>query len=122
MNPAIFEFINNEHLSKPLRIVKLIGKGCLLCSFVGIGIIQLNQGKMGGTPLLDFTTWIIAWGFILGFICFAVVGLVSLNITKNNSTAQAALQSLKKIFLYMFLPAIVITLILVVIFVLPRYQ
>lgn len=118
MNPSIFESIKDEHLNKPLRILKLIGKGCLVSSFVGIVVIQLNQGNVGGTPLLDFATKVIGWGFILAMICFAILGLVTLGKTRDNTTAQAIGRALKVISIYMFLPALVVALVLALLFIL----
>lgn len=122
MNPVIFEIFKNENLTKPLVVLKRIGQVGVFIAALGVAIIQLNKGVMGGTPVLDFISFATGWGFIVAMICFAIVGLVSMGKTKHNNTAQAMGRTLLKIFLYLFLPAIIITLILVFAFILPRYQ
>ena len=114
MNPAIFEFIKDEHLTKPFKIIKLIGKTCLAVSLVALIVAELALRKMGGGSYLDLASVVIGLGLIIGMICFAIVGLVSTGKTDNNSSSQAIVRSLKKVFLFLFLPAIVITMILFV--------
>lgn len=122
MNPGIFEFIKDEHLSKPLRVLKWAGKICMMISLMGIAIVQLNNGTMGNSSILDYFIRFTGWGLIAGILCFAFLGLISVGKTANNTSLQAIVHTLKKIFLYIFLPAIVITIFLTAVYILPRYQ
>ncbi len=112
MNPAIFENFKDQNLSRPLIILKRVGQVSFGVMALGIVIAQLNQGKVGGNPFLDFIAFASFWGFLVGILCFAIVGLATLGKTKNNTTFQAMGKALLKIFLFIFLPAIIITIIL----------
>jgi len=121
MNPSVFDNFKNENLSTPLIVLKRIGQVSFGAAALGFVIFQFNGGQTGGNALLDSTNAVAGYGLLLGIVCFAIVGLVALGRgSKKTSTAHAAGRSLKKIFLYMYLPAIIITILLTLIFILPR--
>ena len=122
MNSALLDIFKNENLTAPIIICKRIGQVAFSLTLIYIVITQFNQGKVGGSPFLDAIAWVAGIGFMVGILCFAIVGLYSLGKNKTNNTAQAVGKSFLKIFLYMYLPAIIIGAVLVFIFVLPRYQ
>lgn len=121
MNPSIFNAFKNENLSPSLILIKRIGQTAILAAVVGIIITQIQQGEQGGTLLATIASWLIGVGFLVGIICFAVIGISSIERTKTNTATQAVRKSISKLFLYIYLPAFIITALLIVIFVLPRY-
>jgi hypothetical protein len=100
----------NTNLSKPMIVVKYVGQLSLLVFALSFVIIQANGNEVGGTPLLDIASATGGYTFLLGIICLVIVAASVLGV-KN---------TISKVFLYMFLPAIILTAILVVVFVLPN--
>jgi len=121
MHPAIFNYFKNENLSPLLIIVKRIGQAGMLIGFIGVATMQFNEGKIEETPFFNMFPNLIGWSFVIGLACLAIVGMYALGKTKNNNTAQAMGRTFLKVFLYMYLPAIIITFVLAMIFLVPRY-
>lgn len=107
----VFDMFNNSNLTTPMVIVKRIGQ---------IGFIATAAGVLAIQPY-SIASAAVAYGFIIGMICFAVVAAYSSGKNKTTTTARAIGGSLLKVLLYIFLPAI-ITLLLVLIFGLPQYR
>lgn len=123
MYQSLFDIFKNENLTQPLLALKRIGKICLILAAIGIGIIQISGEQIGGSVYLDIATRFAGIGFLAGMVCFSVIALYSLSKARAQQTTHSAIASgFKKMFLYIYLPAIIITIILVVLFVLPRYQ
>ncbi len=123
MYQSLFDIFKNENLTQPLLALKRIGKICLILAAIGIGIIQISGEQIGGSVYLDIATRFAGIGFLAGMVCFSVIALYSLSKTRAQQTTHSAIASgFKKMFLYIYLPAIIITIILVILFVLPRYQ
>jgi len=119
MKPVLFDIFKNENLTLPMLILKRIGQVGFSLLLLSVIIVQLNQGKAEGSLLLDIAVWAGGTGFFVGIACFAIVGLFSLGKNKKNSTIQAVGGSFLKVFLYIFLPAIIITAIITFTVVLP---
>lgn len=123
MYQSLFEIFKNENLTPPLLVLKRIGKVCLVLAAIGIGIIQIGGGQIGGSVYLDIATKFAGIGFLAGMVCFSVIALFSLGKARAQQTTHSAIASgFKKMFLYIYFPAIIMTIILVILFVLPRYQ
>ncbi len=106
----ISEGFKNANLSKPMIAFKYIGQLGLVIFALSVVVIQANDGKTSESPLLDAASLVGGYGFIVGLLCLIIVAISVLGL-KN---------TVSKIFLYMFLPAIILTAILVVVFVLPN--
>lgn len=122
MHPSSFNFLDNKNLSPRFIIVKRIGQFGMIVALAGISVFQFNGGNIAETPLLGIVPGLVAGGLVVSMICFAILALASSGKTKTNSTARAMGRSFLKVSLYIYLPAFIIAAILIVIFVLPRYQ
>ncbi len=114
MHPRIFSFFRDESLPKPLRILKRLGQIGMWVFVVYAIVYQLNGNKFEGTPLLDTLRIIVSVAVFVSFGSFTIIAMFAAGKTSQNTMLQAIGRSLLKIFLYMFLPAIVITIILMV--------
>jgi len=106
----IAEGYKNKNLSKPLIVIKYIGQFGFIVAIIGVGILQYNRSEVAGTPFLETVSSLTAFGVLTGIISLVIVALGVMGI-KNTFV---------KVFMYMFLPAIIITIILTIIFILPR--
>jgi heme/copper-type cytochrome/quinol oxidase subunit 2 len=113
----VFDIFKNNNLTTPMVIVKRIGQIGFIATAAGVLAIQLGSGWV-----YSIASAIMAYGFIIGMICFAIVAAYSSGKNRASTTAQAIGGSLLKVLLYIFLPAIIITLLLVLIFGLPQYR
>lgn len=123
MYQSLFDMFKNEHLTPAMRAVKFVGQLCLVVAAIGVAAIQLNGGKLTDDPFMSVMSGFAGIGFMAGIVCFAIVGLFALGKGNGTSKTHSALgKGFAKIFLYIYLPAIIGTIILTVLFVLPRYQ
>ena len=121
-NTPLLDHFKNENLSPKLLLLKRSGVVGAIIAAAGLFIImQLNGGKVGGTPFQDVVSDATAIGALVAIVSFVIIAMVSTGKTKSNTATQAIGRTLLKTFLYMLLPAIIITFILVAIFILPRY-
>lgn len=118
----VFDIFKNDNLPTPMIIVKRLGQIGFIATAVGIIAIQMNNGEVGGGWVHSVASAITAYGFIIGIVCFAIVAAYSSGKSKASTTTQAIGGSLLKVLLYIFLPAIIVTLLLIVIFGLPQYR
>ena len=118
MNPKSFDNFKNENLAKTLIMVNRIGQACFAITALAVVSLQLFPD----VDLLGLFGSIAGWTLLIGIACFTIIGLAVLNKTNKNTAMQSTLTTLRKIFLYMFLPAMLLTAVLVLIFVVPRYN
>ena len=121
-NTPLLDHFKNENLSPKLLLLKRLGVIGAIIAAAGLFIImQLNGGKVGGTLFQDIVSDATAIGALVAIVSFVIIAMASAGKTKSNTATQAIGRTLLKTFLYMLLPAIIITFILVAIFILPRY-
>lgn len=122
MKHSLLDTYKTDNLSRAMQLWKRIGQVGFAIFIIGLTILQLNDYKVEGSALIDFTTIVTGIGLLLGIVSFSIIAMVSMNKTKNNTAAQAAGKTLLKISLYLYLPAIIIAIILFAIFGLPPYE
>jgi amino acid permease len=121
MSPKIFDIFKNENLPKPLLIIKRLGSAVMALCLVGVGMIQFTQDEDHSTEVYNILYSLVAWSFFVSVLCFAAIAITTVGKTKNTSIMQSVGNTMSKVFLYMFLPAILLTIVLIVVFTLPRY-
>lgn len=94
----------------------------MLVCIIGAAVAQFTQKDAHENLLYDVALQVAGLGFVIAMLCFAAIALATINKTSSNTTAQAIGTTLLKVLLYVFLPAVVITIVLTLIFVLPWYQ
>ena len=109
----IFNFFDGEDLTTTQRVLKNSGSISIMVATFGAGLISLNGGKVTGSIWNDIGLYSLAIGGIVAVFCFLGVGVYSIGKSKGITTTGASvLYVLKRVFLFMFLPAIIATLIL----------
>ena len=118
MSKLPFDFNNlsdslaNANLPALIIFFKYLGQAGFIAFALYFIVTQFYRGSTEGAPILDIASEVGKYGIIIGITSFIIVGLYVLGFRS----------AITKIFLYMFLPAIILTAILVYIFVLPQYQ
>jgi hypothetical protein len=116
----IFHFFDGEDLTPIQRILKNIGSISIMVATFGAALISLNGGNVTGSIWSSIGLYSLAIGGIIVVFCFLGVGVYSIGKSKGITTTGASvIHVLKKVFLIMFLPAIILTFILSIIL-LPR--
>lgn len=114
-----FFFFDDQKLNSPQLLLKRIGVPAFVVSFIAQLILYILENSividMLNLPLyISVLMWLFAGGFMLGVLTFALAGIYYIGRNNGHSTFLASLgHTLKKVFLYLFLPAIVLTAILV---------
>lgn len=123
MYESLVNMFKNENLSPALLAIKRVGQFGFALFPISIGIFQMNGGQVEGNSYVDIAAWLLRIGLVIGIICFSTIVLDSLRNPKGGNDARRSfLTGFKKIVLFMYLPAIVLATILVILFVLPRYN
>lgn len=114
---SIFDRFTDEKLNKPQRVLKIIGKiasTIAVVAYISFKVTGIRSETIWAN--IESTTFIIS--AVIGILAFTGMALYSYGKQQGQPKLPGALKLvMKKVFLYMFLPAIIFTGILYLLFV-----